>query len=308
MERENFTRDQLRITKLLAKACLDSHRFERTIDYINESEKLCGDQGTEGENVNDFAEVLTSKARFHYMQHELEKSYDIYLKVWEMYERQNGPACDGCIQAWIEIIKIDQETQQFDVANDNIMECIDQFKKIEFDNSKYTKDTLIDLYMQRIDILGNLKNLNADPGLQIDDGERFRTDERHDQDILKCLLSVRNVTNELQQLNDSMDPKPVLRALKKLMLHQSKKYLYEDALDTVKEIEEIQLKYYGDKSKDIARTWTLKASILFRMEHVSRARDFMRKAVGVYEELGDKKGVIQVKERLRLLEDNLMSD
>jgi len=152
-DNENFPTDQLRITKLLSKACLDSHRFERTIDYINESEELCENNGNLGQAGGDYAEVLTGKARFHYMQHELHIAYDIYLKVWEMYnEMNNGPACDGCVEAWIEIIKIDQETQQFDVAAENIQECIDVFKKIDFDNSKYTKDTLIDLYMQKIDI------------------------------------------------------------------------------------------------------------------------------------------------------------
>lgn len=150
---ENFATDQLRITKLLSQACLDSHRFERTIDYITESEELCNTYKNLGESGTDYAEVLTGKARFHYMQHELLRAYDIYLSVWEMYnEMNNGPACDGCIEAWVEIIKIDQETQQFDVANDNIQECIDVFKNIDFDNSKYTKDTLIDLYMQKIDI------------------------------------------------------------------------------------------------------------------------------------------------------------
>lgn len=97
--------------------------------------------------------------------------------------------------------------------------------------------------------------------------------------------------------------KRTLKSLRNLAIAQSKKKMYEQALGTIKEIEEIELEYYGEKSKHMAKTFTLKATLLFRCGNKPRAKDYMRKAVGIYEELGDKVAVKGVREKLKLFEE-----
>jgi tetratricopeptide (TPR) repeat protein len=120
-----------------------------------------------------------------------------------------------------------------------------------------------------------------------------------DQNVINCYVRIKDLTREMHGSKN----KRTLKSLRNLAIAQSKKKMYEQALGTIKEIEEIELEYYGEKSKHMAKTFTLKATLLFRCGNKARAKDYMRKAVGIYEELGDKVAVKGVREKLKLFEE-----
>jgi hypothetical protein len=81
-----------------------------------------------------------------------------------------------------------------------------------------------------------------------------------DQNVINCYVRIKDLTREMHGSKN----KRTLKSLRNLAIAQSKKKMYEQALGTIKEIEEIELEYYGEKSKHMAKTFTLKATLLFR--------------------------------------------
>ena len=96
--------------------------------------------------------------------------------------------------------------------------------------------------MQRIEILGHLENY------QEEDAEQNIQDE-----IFECLHQIRSLARELQDFLDKKDSKLTLKALNKLMLQQSKRKMYDEALETIVEIEEIHKKNGEHKNKEMAK-------------------------------------------------------
>jgi hypothetical protein len=56
-----------------------------------------------------------------------------------------------------------------------------------------------------------------------------------------------------------------LKSLRNLAIAQSKRKRYEEALDTIIEIENAEKEVYGERSKQIAKTLALKATLLYKI-------------------------------------------
>merc|ERR1712226_256871 len=114
-----------------------------------------------------------------------------------------------------------------------------------------------------------------------------------------CYTMIKHYNKELYGVKD----KRTLKSLRNLAIAQSKKKMYKEALDTIREIEEAELQLYGEKSKHISKTYTLKATLLFRCDNKVRAKELMRKAIMIYEEIGDKNAAKGVRDKLKIFEE-----
>lgn len=122
--------------------------------------------------------------------------------------------------------------------------------------------------------------------------------EDHDELVLDCYIKIKDLNLEAYGPTD----KRTLKSLRNLAIAQSKKKRYEDALDTIIEIESAEKEVFGEKSKQIAKTMALKATLLYKIRDFPQAKEILRRAAMLYEELGDKIGAKKVKAKLESIE------
>jgi hypothetical protein len=63
-----------------------------------------------------------------------------------------------------------------------------------------------------------------------------------------------------------------LKALKKLMIFLSKREEFQEALENLDQIEKIELANYGLKSNQIAKTYSMKATLLHKIGEKKKAK------------------------------------
>jgi tetratricopeptide (TPR) repeat protein len=75
---------QLYILKLLARVCLDSHRFKESNDYLKEAEEICLDNEEEfGRFGKDYAIVKEFKGDYYVRVEEYDEAVKCYEEVNE---------------------------------------------------------------------------------------------------------------------------------------------------------------------------------------------------------------------------------
>jgi tetratricopeptide (TPR) repeat protein len=119
-------------------------------------------------------------------------------------------------------------------------------------------------------------------------------DEEAEAKIIECYVKIKDLHIEEYGECD----KRTLKNLRELALVQSKKKLYEDALNTIVEIESSEKVIYGEKSKQLAKTYSLKATLLYKIGDRAQAKELLRKAAQLYEDLGDKDSASKTRVKL----------
>lgn len=141
---------------------------------------------------------------------------------------------------------------------------------------------LIQLNVKKLELLSKVKEQKED----------------HDETVIECYLKIKDLNIEAYGATD----KRTLKSLRNLAIAQSKKKRYEDALDTIIQIESAEKEVFGEKSKQIAKTLALKATLLYKIGDRPQAKEILRRAAMLYEELGDKIGAKKVKAKLESIE------
>lgn len=132
--------------------------------------------------------------------------------------------------------------------------------------------------MKKLEILSKIKDAN----------------ENHEDKVIECYIKIKDLNVEAYGETD----KRTLKSLRNLAIAQSKRKRYEDALDTIIEIESAEREVYGERSKQIAKTLALKATLLYKIGNRGQAKEIMRRAAQLYEDLGDRDGASKVRAKL----------
>jgi len=275
--------NQMWVLQLLSQTCLQTNKLREALSYIEEACELCENtQNTEkfGPKSSHYAILCEFKGDYYYLNDKLDQAMLCFEDAFIIYSELNQRH-EGAANALRQMAKIYEVQGKYDVALESLGECILYVEQGENEN----KNTLlIELLFKKIELLGLQKDKDS---------------QTADQNVINCYVRVKDLTREIHGSKN----KRTLKSLRNLAIAQSKKKMYEQALGTIEEIEEIEFEYYGEKSKHMAKTFTLKATLLYRCGNKSRAKDYMRKAVGIYEDLGDKVAVKGVREKLKLFEE-----
>lgn len=62
--------------------------------------------------------------------------------------------------------------------------------------------------------------------------------------------------------------------------------MFEKALQELREVEELEVKLYGERSMNLARTYKVIGTLYVAMNSTEEARDFLMRALSIFEQKG----------------------
>lgn len=80
-----------------------------------------------------------------------------------------------------------------------------------------------------------------------------------------------------------------------------KKENYSDALDELKEVEELEKSLYGDNSTNLAKTYKVIGTLHIINNNPAEAKDYLMRAHAIFESKGQLKLLKEVKNKLKML-------
>lgn len=194
------------------------------------------ENGGLGEQASDFVQLLEFKGDFLLKNNRLEECIDVYTEILDIYGNLRGTFSEGFAHACKQLAFTYDKLEMRDDAIAYLDKAINSYEKGSSPNKKLN---LIDLYVKKIELLGGTKN----------------KDEQFDKNILDCYVVVKNLNKELYGTRD----KRTLKSLRNLALIQGKKKRFNESLDTLKEVEELEISLFGQKNKHVAKTYMLQA-------------------------------------------------
>ena len=119
------------------------------------------------------------------------------------------------------------------------------------------------------------------------------------ESALTCIQKVKTLYEELY----SPDDKRVIKARRKIATALLKSERYKEAVTELLEISKLEEKIFGETIQ-LARTLKLLGTVYISLE-IGDARVYLKRAMDIFQSLGNKKQVQEIKEKLKnLLNDN----
>jgi len=79
---------------------------------------------------------------------------------------------------------------------------------------------------------------------------------------------------------------------------------YDEALAELKEVEELEMTLYGDRSGNLAKTYKVIGTLYIIQNMAQEAKEYLLKAQSIFEQRGLTKMLKEVKNKLKLLNQN----
>lgn len=152
----------------------------------------------------------------------------------------------------------------------------------EVENCENKMETLIALYMEKLELLRTCTLDN---------------EEDRDEHIKDCYIQIKELN--IRQYGEK--DKRSLKALRNLVILLTRKQQYDDALANLETVEKVESELFGLKSKQIAKTYSLKGTLYLRNGDKRKAKQYFQKSEEIYKELGDEEGAKKTHEKLVLL-------
>jgi len=116
-------------------------------------------------------------------------------------------------------------------------------------------------------------------------------------EALECLISARSILEE----NYGQEDRRTCKVKRNIALLYLKCNSYEEALNELREVEELEIRLYGDRSLNLARTYKILGTIFTAQNQPNEARDFLMRAYSIFEQRGHLKMQKEVKQKLKQL-------
>lgn len=127
------------------------------------------------------------------------------------------------------------------------------YEKIE--TCEEQNQILIDLYMEKLELL---KKCNLE------------TEDERDEHIKDCYVKIK----DLSILEYGETDKRSLKALRNLVIMLTRKKQIDEALENLEKVEKIEASTFGNKSKQLAKTFSLKATLYLRNGDRKKAKHY----------------------------------
>jgi tetratricopeptide (TPR) repeat protein len=122
----------------------------------------------------------------------------------------------------------------------------------------------------------------------------LESEEDRDYHIKDCYVKIKDLNMEQYGETD----KRTLKALRNLVILLTRKKQVDEALQNLEIVEKVEAKSLGPKSKQIAKTYSLKATLYLRNGDRKKAKTYFTKAEEIFKELGDDVEAKKVKEKM----------
>lgn len=291
---ENGQEYQLYILRLLAINRLQDGKPDEAIGYLEEAENICS-QRVKEDNPNaiiDLADIKRYRGEYFNAKKDYEAAIECYKEVAELYREHVGKNTEGEARAQKSIYKVcknisldkkSDDPEPDTRALDSLQTAIILYESVESADNK--NEILINLYMEKLDLL-QVCNLE--------------TEEERDEHIKECYVKIKELN---MAVYGEMD-KRTLKSLRNLAIFLTRKKQVDEALENMEIIEKIEIQNFGAKSKQIAKTYSLKASLYIRYGDKVKAKEYLKKSEEIYKELGDVQSAKKTHEKLVLMMSN----
>lgn len=151
------------------------------------------------------------------------------------------------------------------------------FENVE--NTENKTETLINLYMEKLELLQKCQ---------------LETEEERDEYIKECYVKIKDLNMEEYGESD----RRTLKALRNLVILLTRKKQVDEALENLEIVEKVEAGTFGPKSKQLAKTYSLKATLYLRNGDRKKAKAYFMKAEEIYRELGDEVNAKKTHEKI----------
>jgi len=272
---------QLYILRLLAINRLQDGKADEALRYIEEAENICRSRIKENnqnaEAFKDLAEVKRYHGEYFAAKKQFQDAIDCYKQVADLYRESVGENTEGEAKAMKSIYRVNRRINDLEQALDYLQTAIRLYEHVESADNK--SETLINLYMEKLDLLQECT---------------LETEEERDEHIKECYIKIKELNMNVYGETD----KRTLKALRNLVIFLTRKKQVDEALENLEIVEKVELGAFGGKSKQIAKTYSLKATLYLRNGDKSKAREFFRRSEDIYKELGDQQSAKKTHEKL----------
>lgn len=147
-------------------------------------------------------------------------------------------------------------------------------------------EALINLYKEKLELLQKCQ---------------LESEEERDEHIKDCYIKIRDLNMEEYGEAD----KNTLKALRNLVILLTRKKQVDEALENLEIVEKVEANTFGNKSKQLAKTYSLKATLYLRTGDKKKAKIYFSRAEEIYKELGDDVNAKKTHEKIETVNKEL---
>lgn len=110
---------------------------------------------------------------------------------------------------------------------------------------------------------------------------------------------------QIYEMNYSMVDKRTCKVKRNVALLYLKSNRYDEALDELKEVEELERTLYGDASVQLGKTYKVIGTLYIINSNPQEAREYLMRAHGIFEAKGLVKLLKEVKSKIKMLNSSV---
>lgn len=123
---------------------------------------------------------------------------------------------------------------------------------------------------------------------------QLEAEEDRDEHIKDCYVKIKDLNMEEYGEAD----RRTLKALRNLVILLTRKKQVDEALENLEIVEKVEAGTFGPKSKQLAKTYSLKATLYLRNGDRKKAKSYFIRAEEIYRELGDEVNAKKTHEKI----------
>mmetsp|Transcript_3191 Transcript_3191/g.3442 ORF Transcript_3191/g.3442 Transcript_3191/m.3442 type:complete len:423 (-) Transcript_3191:151-1419(-) len=265
---------QIHILTLLSKAYLEKKMTKDALNLLDEAASLNADV-VEKQHISNAA-ILQGFAHVYVSTKEYEKALDYYSQVWEITEAEHGLKSEYTASVYLEIAKIQMKAKNISEATSYQRRALDVFLDIEFPKHDFVAEIAIKL--------GEWQEMAGEYG---DAKDSYRSAE------------------SLYEYTYGVIDKRTAKVKRSIALVLLKSNQYDEALQELREVEELEKTLFGDGSLMVAKTYKIIASIFMLQKDFKNSHDYFIKSLRIFDSNDSTKNVKEVKAKLRAVKEYL---
>eukprot|EP01016_Furgasonia_blochmanni_P032311 TRINITY_DN3334_c0_g1_i6.p1 TRINITY_DN3334_c0_g1~~TRINITY_DN3334_c0_g1_i6.p1 ORF type:complete len:483 (+),score=116.02 TRINITY_DN3334_c0_g1_i6:190-1638(+) len=260
------------ILTLLGKCYLETENYEDALELLDKALDIA--RSIHREEDKSCAEIMMLMASCHAKSGDYDIALDYLTRVWGIHEAKEGLRSDACAHVYLEIAKIYSKKEDYQNAVDYQGRAINNF----IENNNESPEYIANLFSTLSTMQEKLGDFDG---------------------YLKSLIKVRDLYIQVYGINDKRTIK-IKRVISLALLKLNKN---EEALRELLETEDLESQLYGDNSVQIAKTQKIIGTLYLVANHYLEAQRYLSKALKVFEEIGNKKIVSEIKKKLKILKE-----
>lgn len=230
--------------------------------------------------VSDFsnAAILTEIAHVFTKQKNYDMALDNIGKAWEIAEAKHGREHQSVAEIYLETATIYHKNKQYQEAVDNQQKALEIYENLE---NFPDQDTVANICITLSEWQENYFENVQDALVSLKKAEQIFTDSHGIVDKKTCKVK-RNISLLYLKINQ-----------------------YNEALEELREVEELEKTLYGENSMQLGKTFKVIGTLYIIINNPEGARRYLLAAHSIFESKGFVKLLKEVKNKLKMLNSSV---